>query len=857
MRHLNITKRRTAQSSAISDWGSVPSTPGATPATPEFDNYSDLARSVSESEYDASETKRVVDNEALDFERLAFGWLWVGAKTAYENSEAAYNRFRFEQNRRNNRVKRLQDTIAAVFDTFLRLDGVTHDHRAEAGHARQYIVRAIEELSREVTQARLDEIGRVRELLYDVAAACLAHEMEESKKDKGSDATSSETDSENGDKKKKKKKKNKRKEKRKSGDEGGVSGGFAGLCQDGTGDDDAAEVESLAGDMAARENLSRSSGSGGEGGGDEARAKRKGGKKVGFWVDDKGSCGSASSGDSWKGRSSSSHSGGSDKGHGPRARPVKILPTGQHDPVPPEPQQGAATGEGVIEKTNMEPPNYITTYERRWTRGIPEGSRDMSIEGWVKDQMIRLAQDALEPHDTRGEFVPSPRTLRVERGSEDKVEGPKVRDGRGCRRTGLTAPPSCRTSRESSTTRSPSYPDSGVVAPDAEASVDEVPTKPVLITPCSISKEWQPNSGEVDEADHSRPEMVHDHIDVGSPSVVAGPPNSADITGGRKPGRGKRKRAHTPVSPSKRRRVQGLGDSKQSKISPLFFTDELEQGTIPPEQDGEEQDEEHSGEVTDGEKSDGEVLGLWREMLRREMQCRQMPCREVGCDEVLDGELLHEDDHDGEGQNGEEQESWSPPMLEDISEKEEDFTSTIGVIPRYGPGLPKTTRPSRRAGDAIRQALSASSGWKQGSGKFVRVQFTAWADLFWFLATWSHWAVCAALHVLFDPIQSVCARFDHWIDFPLPKVKPWALRSESLRVLGTQAAVLVLVSVAQVYVALQRERRIWMQANGVTRVYMLGHMREDPSWGVLPGVDPNLMVGGMLGLWDRVGYSRY
>jgi hypothetical protein len=309
MRHLKILKRSSVQSSAISDWVSVPSNPLATPATPEVDNYSDLASSVSESEYDVSETRGAADNEGLDFERLAIGWLWDGTKRAYENSEAAYNRFRFEQNRRNNRVKKLQDAIAAVFDTFLRLAGVTHDHRAEAGHARQYIVRTIEELSREVTQARLNEIGRVRELLYDVAAACLAHEMWESEKDKGSDATSSETDSKNGDKKKKRKKtKNK---KGKSGGEGGASGGFAGLFQDGTGDDDdAAEVETLADDMAAGENLSRSSGSGGAGDGDGVRARRRGAKKVGLRVADKGSGGSAGSGNSWEGGSRSSHSGG-------------------------------------------------------------------------------------------------------------------------------------------------------------------------------------------------------------------------------------------------------------------------------------------------------------------------------------------------------------------------------------------------------------------------------------------------------------------------------------------------------------------------------------------------------------------
>ena len=44
------------------------------------------------------------------------------------------------------------------------------------------------------------------------------------------------------------------------------------------------------------------------------------------------------------------------------------------------------------------------------------------------------------------------------------------------------------------------------------------------------------------------------------------------------------------------------------------------------------------------------------------------------------------------------------------------------------------------------------------------------------------------------------------------------------------------------YIPCQRERWIWMETNGLTRMYMLRYVREDPSW-VLTGADPNLMVG--------------
>ena len=46
----------------------------------------------------------------------------------------------------------------------------------------------------------------------------------------------------------------------------------------------------------------------------------------------------------------------------------------------------------------------------------------------------------------------------------------------------------------------------------------------------------------------------------------------------------------------------------------------------------------------------------------------------------------------------------------------------------------------------------------------------------------------------------------------------------------------------QVYMASQRERNIWFEANGLTRKYMLERSRSESRW-LIYGVDGNLMVG--------------
>lgn len=60
----------------------------------------------------------------------------------------------------------------------------------------------------------------------------------------------------------------------------------------------------------------------------------------------------------------------------------------------------------------------------------------------------------------------------------------------------------------------------------------------------------------------------------------------------------------------------------------------------------------------------------------------------------------------------------------------------------------------------------------------------------------------------------------------------------------TVAYHLQLAATLEVYVASQRQRDIWMSANGLTRNYMIQSHREPPAWMFIPGVDEDLILRG-------------
>ena len=144
----------------------------------------------------------------------------------------------------------------------------------------------------------------------------------------------------------------------------------------------------------------------------------------------------------------------------------------------------------------------------------------------------------------------------------------------------------------------------------------------------------------------------------------------------------------------------------------------------------------------------------------------------------------------------------------------------------------------------ITQTLPATpADLREALAGLIKAQATPWVELFWFLITVSYMGLYHMVQLLVDPVQSACARLEYWIEHPLSKVSVSCVSREARVVLVVQAWMVASLVVIQVYIALQRERAVWMDANSDTRIYLLEYMHKDPSWKWLPGVDPNLMFG--------------
>ncbi|KAI6778108.1 uncharacterized protein J7T54_001528 [Emericellopsis cladophorae] len=110
---------------------------------------------------------------------------------------------------------------------------------------------------------------------------------------------------------------------------------------------------------------------------------------------------------------------------------------------------------------------------------------------------------------------------------------------------------------------------------------------------------------------------------------------------------------------------------------------------------------------------------------------------------------------------------------------------------------------------------------------FIHKQQAAWASVFWFL--------------LASVFRSMARLFSMVLAWDINCCQPPALDLTALSTVLTHMSILVFAFQVQIWLALRRERNIWLGANRDTREYLLDVIREDPSWWWLPGVDPTLM----------------
>ncbi|KAH6981877.1 hypothetical protein BKA56DRAFT_356320 [Ilyonectria sp. MPI-CAGE-AT-0026] len=194
---------------------------------------------------------------------------------------------------------------------------------------------------------------------------------------------------------------------------------------------------------------------------------------------------------------------------------------------------------------------------------------------------------------------------------------------------------------------------------------------------------------------------------------------------------------------------------------------------------------------------------------------------------------------------------WLNAELEDAEESEPAFTPLSEMRLLAAPDSAKSTpadiadapgvgggRMSARSShvgpvqDAPAVEISSLEPDVPGMNLFWRIvvdQFLAWKEMYAFGRDLG-WETLRYLNAI-----------DKAEDIQMEPFKPPPFPWEGMI---TVAYHLQLAATLEVYVASQRQRDIWMSANGLTRDYMIQSHREPPAWMFIPGVDEDLILRG-------------
>ncbi|PNY26528.1 Uncharacterized protein TCAP_03548 [Tolypocladium capitatum] len=117
----------------------------------------------------------------------------------------------------------------------------------------------------------------------------------------------------------------------------------------------------------------------------------------------------------------------------------------------------------------------------------------------------------------------------------------------------------------------------------------------------------------------------------------------------------------------------------------------------------------------------------------------------------------------------------------------------------------------------------------------VTEQLRAWVEVGMFLYALVLHPLAALMRFLSSAPFLAGIDWDSWQPTPEP---PRHLPTEALGHVLRQVVIFLSV---HTYISCHRQRKIWLDANALTRTYLVKQFREGPGWWWLPGVDPDLM----------------
>ncbi|KAL6858030.1 hypothetical protein ACO1O0_005477 [Amphichorda felina] len=744
--------------------------------------------------YGSDDSRARAGTTEADPDRLAVEWLQDRAGERFETSHQVFSRFKKEQNQRNEREKTLCAKVKSLFAVLEGLGGLTADLRAQASEATDYLIAGVKELSDDAMRSQVGEIMRGRQMLVAVAKIRANSAIDASRLRRGSPPPTTTllgTDldrNEDSDEK----------DNSRTGKKGISSRGIASRL--GNSDDSSADSDSF---QAVRASF-----------GDEISTAAS---ALAYEVaeDSPSSDEYSEDGDDGEGlydpedQDDDDDRDEVDLEQDARSGGSKRVRWGRQDDYSDDERRGPAPwayqdhtpkGKDVATGSDEEEDDGLKEYadssrdkladmlaqrERlSWDQLGGNESPASSVESWVAEQAVRLEESDIEvpeDQDIQHGDAPTPPTPGTDR--EDEAgqvwNGLKITH----KPEALPPPPAVRTTKSHSQPQPRNFPSMDVISSDTKWSSHEAEESPM-----------QPRPND--------PEKSH----------LKSTSNEARET-------------HTKSSSSEAEESSGLSTGSEG-YGGVTTADASQSTGI----------EGHTGPRSTMPKPLGNsswVVKVKRKRLRRARQRRARKVKQCRRKSVPSGRGIS-----STMERDESQPEKKTSMLDNISKAIGSMSTTADT---------KACLPPRGLGasiSSIAYTLPATpADLREALGALVKAQFTAWVELFWFLVTGSYLGLDYMVRLVVDPVQSVCARFEHWIEHPLPRMAVSRVSWESRIILAIQLWLGASFLVGQIYVALQRERAVWMDANRDTRIYLLEYMREDPSWKWLPGVDPNLMFG--------------
>ena len=729
-----------------------------------------------------------------DPDRLAVEWLQDGAGERFETSHQAFSRFKKERNQRGEREKTLCAKIKSLFAVLEGLGGLTADLRAQASEVTDYLIAGVKELSDDATRSQVGEIMRGRQMLVAVAKIRMNSAIDASRLRRGSpppattllgtdlDRIEDSDDEDNG----------------RAGKKGISSRGIASRLGDS--DDSSADSDIF---QAVRASFS-----------DEVSTTAS---ALAYEVAEDGPSSDeyGEDGDDGEGlydpedQDDDDDRDEVDLEHDARSGGSKRVRWDRRDDYSDDEKRGPAPwaykgntpkGKDVATGSDEEEDDGLKEYadgsgdkladmlaqrERlSWDQLGGNESPASSVESWVAEQAVRLEESDIEvpeEQDIQHGDAPTPSTPGTDR------EGDAGQLWNGLKIThkpeALPPPPAVRTTKSHSQPQPRNFPSMDVISSDTKWSSHEAEGSPM-----------QPSSKDPEE------------------SRLKSTSNEAGET-------------HTKSSSSEAEESSGLSTGSEGDGGVTTADASQSKGTgghtsarsIMPRPLG----------------NSSRVVKVKRKRLQRVRQRRARKVKQCRRKSAPSGRGIS-----STMERDESQPEKKSSMLDNISKAIGSMSTAANT---------KACLPPRGLGASISSMAytlpATPANLREALGALVKAQFMAWAELFWFLVTGSYLGLDYVVRLVVDPVQSVCARFEHWIEHPLPEMAVSRVSWESRIILAMQLWLGASFLVGQIYVALQRERAVWMDANRDTRIYLLEYMHEDPSWKWLPGVDPNLMFG--------------